>query len=90
MKLEKWKMLNFLTNPTYRECTEKIQLLKTPEERERRLKETPSVHFDPKMNPDYESDDTEEYFNKEHGIFNSLLAYNNNISIAVFNKQWRD
>ncbi|KAK1423577.1 hypothetical protein QVD17_18881 [Tagetes erecta] len=60
-------MLNFLTNRTYRECTEKIQLLKTPEERERRLKEIPNVHFDPKMNPDYESDDTEEYFNKEHG-----------------------
>ncbi|KAI7728818.1 hypothetical protein M8C21_022640, partial [Ambrosia artemisiifolia] len=25
------------------------------------------VRSDPKMNPDYESDDTEEYFNKEHG-----------------------
>ncbi|KAJ0845330.1 putative chromatin regulator PHD family [Helianthus annuus] len=51
----------------YRECEERIQFLKTPEEKERRLKEIPDVHFDPKMNPDYESDDTEEYFNKEHG-----------------------
>ncbi|KAJ9540829.1 hypothetical protein OSB04_027335 [Centaurea solstitialis] len=45
----------------------KLQLLKTPEERERRLQEIPEVHSDPKMNPDYESDDTEEYFNNEHG-----------------------
>ncbi|KAL8229317.1 hypothetical protein R6Q57_014217 [Mikania cordata] len=49
------------------ECMDKIQLLKTPEEHEHRLREIPDVHFDPKMNPDYESDDTEEYFNKEHG-----------------------
>nr|XP_043615456.1 zinc finger CCCH domain-containing protein 44-like [Erigeron canadensis] len=49
-----------------REYVEKLQLLKTPEERERRLREIPEVHSDPKMNPDYESDDTEEYFNKEH------------------------
>ncbi|XP_076886266.1 zinc finger CCCH domain-containing protein 19-like [Bidens hawaiensis] len=48
-----------------REYVEKLQLLKTPEERERRLREIPEVHSDPKMNPDYESDDTEEYFNKE-------------------------
>ncbi|KAK9066857.1 hypothetical protein SSX86_014180 [Deinandra increscens subsp. villosa] len=49
------------------EYVEKLQLLKTPEERERRLREIPEVHSDPKMNPDYESDDTEEYFNKENG-----------------------
>ncbi|KAK1439183.1 hypothetical protein QVD17_04999 [Tagetes erecta] len=49
------------------ECVEKIQLLKTPDERECRLNKVPQVHSDPKMNPDYESDDTEEYFNKEHG-----------------------
>ncbi|KAK9052519.1 hypothetical protein SSX86_029148 [Deinandra increscens subsp. villosa] len=53
----------FLTS----ECVEKIQLLKTPDERERMLSKIPQVHSDPKMNPDYESDDTEEYFNKEHG-----------------------
>ncbi|KAJ9561840.1 hypothetical protein OSB04_007000 [Centaurea solstitialis] len=49
-----------------RECVEKLQLLKTPEERERRLREIPEVHSDPKMNPDYETDDAEDYFNKEH------------------------
>ncbi|KAI3726536.1 hypothetical protein L1987_66334 [Smallanthus sonchifolius] len=49
------------------EYVEKLQLLKTPEERERRLREIPEVHSDPKMNPDYETDDTEEYFNKEQG-----------------------
>ncbi|PWA56667.1 zinc finger, CCCH-type [Artemisia annua] len=51
----------------YKECVVKLQLLKTPEERERRLHAIPAVHSDPKMNPDYESDDTEEYFNKEAG-----------------------
>lgn len=49
-----------------REYVEKLQRLKTPEERERRLREIPEVHSDPKMNPDYETDDTEDCFNKEH------------------------
>ncbi|PWA49608.1 alpha/Beta hydrolase fold protein [Artemisia annua] len=46
---------------------DKLKRLKTPEERERQLREIPEVHSDPKMNPDYESDDTEEYFNNEDG-----------------------
>ncbi|MCD7449412.1 hypothetical protein HAX54_052117 [Datura stramonium] len=41
---------------TLRECIEKLELLKTPEERHRRLLEIPEVHADPKMNPDYESE----------------------------------
>ncbi|KAI3767930.1 hypothetical protein L2E82_18359 [Cichorium intybus] len=57
---------NSLTKFTLREYVEKLQRLKTPEERERRLREIPEVHSDPKMNPDYETDDTEDYFNKEH------------------------
>ncbi|CAI9110889.1 OLC1v1010981C1 [Oldenlandia corymbosa var. corymbosa] len=36
---------------------EKLQLLKTPEERQRRLTEIPEVHADPKMNPDCESEE---------------------------------
>ncbi|XP_071704354.1 zinc finger CCCH domain-containing protein 44-like [Rutidosis leptorrhynchoides] len=52
----------------YRECVEKLKLLKKPDELERRLQQIPLVHSDPKMNPHYESDDTEEYFNKEHGV----------------------
>ncbi|KAK4346905.1 hypothetical protein RND71_033244 [Anisodus tanguticus] len=39
-----------------RECIEKLELMKTPEERHRRLLEIPEVHADPKMNPDYESE----------------------------------
>ncbi|KAL5985843.1 hypothetical protein ACLOJK_027832 [Asimina triloba] len=39
------------------ECVEKIQLLSTPEERSRRLKEIPEVHADPNMDPDYETDE---------------------------------
>ncbi|XP_071696153.1 uncharacterized protein [Rutidosis leptorrhynchoides] len=50
----------------YKEYVEKLQLLKKPDEQERRLQQIPVVHSDPKMNPRYESDDTEEYFNKEH------------------------
>ncbi|CAI9764366.1 unnamed protein product [Fraxinus pennsylvanica] len=40
-----------------RECVEKLQLLKTPEERHRRLEEIPEIHADPKMDPSYESDE---------------------------------
>nr|GEW19953.1 zinc finger CCCH domain-containing protein 44-like [Tanacetum cinerariifolium] len=36
------------------------------EEREHRLHAMPVVRSDPKMNPDYESYDIEEYFNMEH------------------------
>ncbi|KAI3499995.1 hypothetical protein L1887_35810 [Cichorium endivia] len=60
-----WILL-FLSWNYLREYVEKLQRLKTPEERERRLREIPEVHSDPKMNPDYETDDTEDYFNKEH------------------------
>ncbi|PIN07649.1 RNA polymerase I transcription factor UAF [Handroanthus impetiginosus] len=42
-----------------RECVEKLQLLKTPEERRRRLEEIPEIHADPKMDPSYESDDND-------------------------------
>lgn len=38
---------------------EKLQLLKTPEERRRRLEEIPEIHADPKMDPSYESDDND-------------------------------
>lgn len=42
---------------TLRECVEKLELLKTPEERQRRLDEIPEIHADPNMDPSYESDD---------------------------------
>ncbi|KAA8547456.1 hypothetical protein F0562_003680 [Nyssa sinensis] len=40
-----------------RECVEKLQLLKTPEERQRRLLEIPEVHADSNMDPNYESEE---------------------------------
>ncbi|KNA12737.1 hypothetical protein SOVF_123140 isoform B [Spinacia oleracea] len=40
-----------------RECVEKIELLKAPEERLRRIQEIPDVHADPRMDPSYGSDD---------------------------------
>lgn len=42
---------------TLRECVEKLQLLKTPEERQRRLEEIPEIHADPNMDPSYESEE---------------------------------
>ncbi|KAG2694263.1 hypothetical protein I3843_08G129400 [Carya illinoinensis] len=41
----------------FRECMERIQLLSSPEERQRRLLEIIEVHIDPKMDPSYESED---------------------------------
>ncbi|KAL5791060.1 hypothetical protein ACOSQ2_005948 [Xanthoceras sorbifolium] len=41
----------------YEECVEKLQLLKTPEERQRRLEEIPEIHSDPNMDPSYESEE---------------------------------
>ncbi|GAB2211159.1 hypothetical protein Drorol1_Dr00016451, partial [Drosera rotundifolia] len=43
--------------PRSGENVEKLQLLKTPKERQRRLDEIPVVHDDPKMDPSYDSDD---------------------------------
>ncbi|GAV60263.1 SWIB domain-containing protein/GYF domain-containing protein/Plus-3 domain-containing protein [Cephalotus follicularis] len=42
-----------------RECVEKLQLLKSPEERQRRLEEIPEIHADPNMDPSHESDEDE-------------------------------
>ncbi|KAK4804532.1 hypothetical protein SAY86_004349 [Trapa natans] len=47
-----------------RECVEKLQLLKTPDERQRRLDEIPEIHVDPKMDPSYESEEDEAKVNK--------------------------
>ncbi|KAK6150561.1 hypothetical protein DH2020_015493 [Rehmannia glutinosa] len=40
---------------TLRECVDKLQLLKSPERR--RISEVPEIHADPKMNPNYESEE---------------------------------
>uniref|UniRef100_A0A6N2LA59 Zinc finger CCCH domain-containing protein 44 n=1 Tax=Salix viminalis TaxID=40686 RepID=A0A6N2LA59_SALVM len=50
------------------QCVEKLELLKSPEERQRRLLEIPYVHADPNMNPSYESEeDSGESHNKKQG-----------------------
>ncbi|KAG7968020.1 hypothetical protein I3843_08G129400 [Carya illinoinensis] len=53
----------------FRECMERIQLLSSPEERQRRLLEIIEVHIDPKMDPSYESEDNVgELDEKKQGI----------------------
>ncbi|XP_068639261.1 zinc finger CCCH domain-containing protein 19-like isoform X2 [Aristolochia californica] len=42
-----------------RECVEKLQVLKSAEERARRLQELSEVHADPNMDPSHESDEEE-------------------------------
>lgn len=60
--------LGFLDKFTLRECIEKLELLKTPEERHRRLREIPEVHADPNMDPNCDSDqDAREIDNKKQG-----------------------
>ncbi|KAL0448449.1 UNVERIFIED_CONTAM: Zinc finger CCCH domain-containing protein 19 [Sesamum latifolium] len=46
-----------LTLVMLREYVDKLQLLKSPEELHRRLSEVPEIHADPKMSPDYESEE---------------------------------
>ncbi|OAY57489.1 zinc finger CCCH domain-containing protein 44 isoform X2 [Manihot esculenta] len=50
-----------------RECVEKLELLKSPKERERRLHEIPNIHLDPNMDPSVESEDAGESDEKKQG-----------------------
>ncbi|XP_022747610.1 zinc finger CCCH domain-containing protein 19-like isoform X1 [Durio zibethinus] len=52
-----------------RECVEKLQILKAPEERQRRLEEIPEIHVDPKMDPSYESEEDEGEDDKKQDNF---------------------
>ncbi|OIT27431.1 zinc finger ccch domain-containing protein 19 [Nicotiana attenuata] len=54
---------------TLRECVEKLQLLKTPDERQRRLEEVPEIHADPKMDPSYESEDEDSESNDRRDVY---------------------
>lgn len=47
---------------------EKLQLLKTPEERQRRMEEIPRIHSDPNMDPSHESEEEEEPEEKKQGL----------------------
>lgn len=64
-----------LIHSTLRECVEKLQLLKTPEERQRRLCQIPEVHFDPNMDPHYESEDASEMDRKKQGSLCCLAIF---------------
>jgi hypothetical protein len=53
-----------------------LQLLKTPEERQRRLEEIPEIHADPNMDPNHESDEDEgETEDKRQGPFSFSCAF---------------
>ncbi|RZR96953.1 hypothetical protein BHM03_00026070 [Ensete ventricosum] len=52
--------IDIISNQEFTECIEKLQLLNTPEEHNRRLNEVPEIHTDPHMDPDYESAEEEE------------------------------
>ncbi|KAG6509605.1 hypothetical protein ZIOFF_027605 [Zingiber officinale] len=54
------------------ECVEKLQLLNTPEERDRRLNEAPDIHTDPHMDPDFESAEEEEADVGKHDFYDKL------------------
>ncbi|CAN1745593.1 Zinc finger CCCH domain-containing protein 19 [Linum perenne] len=43
-----------------RESVEKLQLLKSPEERKRRLEKIPEIHVDPNMDPSHESEEDDD------------------------------
>ncbi|GMH14902.1 hypothetical protein Nepgr_016743 [Nepenthes gracilis] len=57
----------------------KLELLNTPEERQRRLCEIPEVHADPRMDPSYESDeDTGQSNIKKQDVSTSSAFSNSN------------
>nr|XP_043633183.1 zinc finger CCCH domain-containing protein 19-like [Erigeron canadensis] len=51
-----------------RECVDKLNLLKMPEERARRLEEIPLIHDDPTMDPEHESDDDTDLDDKKQEV----------------------
>jgi hypothetical protein len=68
---------------TLRECVEKLQLLKTPEERQRRLEEIPEIHADPNMDPSHESDEDEsETEDKRQGRLPFIFVHFKSILLA--------
>uniref|UniRef100_A0A803L711 Zinc finger CCCH domain-containing protein 44 n=1 Tax=Chenopodium quinoa TaxID=63459 RepID=A0A803L711_CHEQI len=67
------------------ECVEKIELLKAPEERLRRIHEIPDVHADPKMDPSYGSDDDsgESDVKKQDGSVTPKYSNSNAIGVKL-------
>ncbi|KAI3745109.1 hypothetical protein L1987_58211 [Smallanthus sonchifolius] len=50
-------------------CVEKLNVLKTPEERARRLEEFPLVHDDPTMDPEFGSEDDTDSDDKKQELY---------------------
>ncbi|KAI3795437.1 hypothetical protein L1987_38091 [Smallanthus sonchifolius] len=50
-------------------CVEKLSVLKTPEERARRLEEFPLVHDDPTMDPEFGSEDDTDSNDKKQELY---------------------
>ncbi|XP_024995064.1 zinc finger CCCH domain-containing protein 19-like [Cynara cardunculus var. scolymus] len=57
-----------------RECVEKLQLLKTPEERARKLEEFPIIHVDPTMDPNCGSEDDTDEEEKKQDMYKSSVG----------------
>ncbi|KAK1437885.1 hypothetical protein QVD17_03685 [Tagetes erecta] len=55
------------------QCVEKLEVLKTPEERARRLHDIPVIHDDPTMDPKYESEDDTNEDDKKQDMYNSFV-----------------
>ncbi|KAK9051957.1 hypothetical protein SSX86_028585 [Deinandra increscens subsp. villosa] len=55
--------------PAIQECVEKLNVLKTPEERARRLEEFPLIHEDPTMDPEYGSEDDTDPDDKKQELY---------------------
>lgn len=70
------RCMKTLTYFTLRECVEKLEILKTPEERLRRLEEVPRVHADPNMDPSHESDEHDsETDDNKRGLSSFLVIF---------------
>ncbi|KAJ0433967.1 putative chromatin regulator PHD family [Helianthus annuus] len=61
-----------------RECVEKLNVLKTPEERARRLEEVPLVHDDPTMDPEYGSEDDTDSDDKKQDLYTRSDSFRSN------------
>ncbi|KAL8151987.1 hypothetical protein V2J09_021795 [Rumex salicifolius] len=75
--------LFFLTSSTLREYVEKLELLKSPEERLRRMHEIPEVHADPRMDPNYQSGEESEQSATEQDVSMTPIHSISNSSVEV-------
>ncbi|KAH7517745.1 hypothetical protein FEM48_Zijuj09G0096900 [Ziziphus jujuba var. spinosa] len=60
VRVKDWLETEIVRLSHLRDRAKKLQLLKAPEERQRRLEEIPEIHADPNMDPSYESEEEEE------------------------------